>query len=359
MRNIECNGKQLCIDEDYLTGIKPIFASERAQAYWTYLALMLKYLQQDYPTVIAQIEPMTTLAQNDILAFSRQVLYGKALMATEQWEKAYKHWSALLSASQNLEQQQFLQTELAATLLLSNQTAAIFAKNSPVTNLKYRSVILKTYATAELLRQQVINGPNDEERTIALHTLLMRDLISGHYAEWLTDKGLITHIAHPASGENFADVDLKLFDWSGNNTEKGYFCRSLEKTVTELTHNVTDSHALNCLGEFIRDTDAEINLEQDRYGNAELTSVIFASNKNTIQTQPVRQAYYEAVIMNPKSEPEDKSYALYRAIMCYAPSGSNDCGGEEVDKLTRKAWFTELKTEYPGSPWAEKLRYYW
>jgi hypothetical protein len=60
-----------------------------------------------------------------------------------------------------------------------------------------------------------------------------------------------------------------------------------------------------------------------------------------------------------KAEPEDKSYALYRAILCYAPSGANECGGEEVDKRQRKSWFTQLKTEYPGSPWAQKLKYYW
>ncbi|MEW5286772.1 hypothetical protein, partial [Klebsiella michiganensis] len=65
------------------------------------------------------------------------------------------------------------------------------------------------------------------------------------------------------------------------------------------------------------------------------------------------------IITSPKAEPEDKSYALYRAILCYAPSGSNECGGEDVEKLQRKGWFTQLKTQYPGSPWAQKLKYYW
>lgn len=72
-----------------------------------------------------------------------------------------------------------------------------------------------------------------------------------------------------------------------------------------------------------------------------------------------RQRYYQQVIAAPKAELEDKSFALYRAIMCYAPSGSNECGGAEVDKSQRKEWFTQLKTQYPGSPWAQKLKYYW
>lgn len=66
-----------------------------------------------------------------------------------------------------------------------------------------------------------------------------------------------------------------------------------------------------------------------------------------------RQSYYQQVITSPTAEVEDKSFALYRAIMCYAPSGSNECGGEDVDKVQRKGWFTQLKTQYPGSPWAQ------
>lgn len=95
---------------------------------------------------------------------------------------------------------------------------------------------------------------------------------------------------------------------------------------------------------------------KDSAGNGELETAIQ-------QKDPVgqfnRQHYYQQVIASPKAEHEDRSYALYRAIMCYAPSGSNECGGEEVDKQQRKGWFTQLKTQYPGSPWAQKLKYYW
>ena len=45
--------------------------------------------------------------------------------------------------------------------------------------------------------------------------------------------------------------------------------------------------------------------------------------------------------------------------MCYAPSAMNDCGGADVSKSQRKAWFDQLKRDYPQSPWAKKLRYYW
>lgn len=61
----------------------------------------------------------------------------------------------------------------------------------------------------------------------------------------------------------------------------------------------------------------------------------------------------------PDAPPEDKSYALYRAVMCYAPTGENDCDQQDIDKNTRKAWFLQLKNDYPGSEWASRLRFYW
>ena len=47
------------------------------------------------------------------------------------------------------------------------------------------------------------------------------------------------------------------------------------------------------------------------------------------------------------------------AVFAYAPSGHNDCGGEDVPEAVRKGWFQRLKQSYPTSRWAEKLRYYW
>jgi hypothetical protein len=65
----------------------------------------------------------------------------------------------LLQLSQNPEQQQYIQAKLAATLVYSGNAAAIFAADSPVTNLRFRSRVLKTQASPELLRQQAANGP--------------------------------------------------------------------------------------------------------------------------------------------------------------------------------------------------------
>lgn len=356
MRNADCDKQQFCADKTYLAAIKPIFEQSQTLNYWHYLNLMLAYQKKDYAQVISDIKPVSHLPANNILAFSEQALYGNALMAQQKWPQAREHWSQLLTSTKNVEQQQYLQSQLAATLVQANKVDEVFAENSPITSLRYRSLILKTRADDHQLRQQVASAPNDEERTIALHTLLMRDLIEARYDSWLADKTLTSHISQPVTDDSFADVNLSVFDWPGEQVKEGYFCPSLTRTVSTLDKNNRDGHALNCLGEFLRIRDARISLWKEASGNVALDA---ATSDDEFVGQPSRQDYYQQVIIGEKSEPEDKSYALYRAIMCYAPSGYNDCGGAEVDKHERKSWFTQLKSQYPGSVWAQKLKYYW
>ncbi|CCK01512.1 FIG00553855: hypothetical protein [Cronobacter sakazakii 701] len=80
--------------------------------------------------------------------------------------------------------------KLAAALVENNETAAIFAPQSLVTGLRYRSLVLKTRAPLDLLKDQALHGMNNEERTIALHTLLTRHLTEGRYQDYLQDKAL-------------------------------------------------------------------------------------------------------------------------------------------------------------------------
>jgi hypothetical protein len=68
---------------------------------------------------------------------------------------------------------------------------------------------------------------------------------------------------------------------------------------------------------------------------------------------------YKNIIAAPGSDDEARAYALFRAVNCYGPSGYNRCGGKDVEKGTRKAWFQALKTRYGGTIWAQEQRYYW
>lgn len=339
-----------------LDASKPVFEQSQKMPLWHDLQLNLWMATGNYAAIIQAVTPAHKLAPRDTLAFSEQVLYGEALMGQKNWTAARDFWQQLLKLSQDNEQRQYVQAKLAATLVYSGDVAAVFAPDSAVTNLRFRSQVLKTQATLEQLRQQAIHGPNNEERTIALHTLLVRDLTENRFGDWLKDKKLVSEIAPPVIGEAFNDVNLSTFDWNGDTAQAGYTCRSLNETVTVLSKKADDAHALNCLGEFFRTTQTHVDLWKNSAGNDVLEAAI--SRKEPFG-QFDRQSYYQQVITSPTAEVEDKSFALYRAIMCYAPSGSNECGGEDVDKVQRKGWFTQLKTQYPGSPWAQKLKYYW
>ncbi|TKV15068.1 hypothetical protein FDX04_10790 [Citrobacter sp. wls615] len=339
-----------------LDASKPVFEQSQKMPLWHDLQLNLWMATGNYAAIIQAVTPAHKLAPRDTLAFSEQVLYGEALMGQKNWTAARDFWQQLLKLSQDNEQRQYVQAKLAATLVYSGDVAAVFAPDSAVTNLRFRSQVLKTQATLEQLRQQAIHGPNNEERTIALHTLLVRDLTENRFGDWLKDKKLVSEIAPPVIGEAFNDVNLSTFDWNGDTAQAGYTCRSLNETVTVLSKKADDAHALNCLGEFFRTTQTHVDLWKNSAGNDVLEAAI--SRKEPFG-QFDRQSYYQQVITSSTAEVEDKSFALYRAIMCYAPSGSNECGGEDVDKVQRKGWFTQLKTQYPGSPWAQKLKYYW
>ncbi len=344
------------LTQDDLNSSKPAFEQRGKLALWRNLQLNLWQATDNNAAILQAVKPAEQLPPHDILAFSEQILYGEALMAQKQWPAARDFWLKLLKLSQDAEQQQYVQAKLAATLVFSGDTEAIFAADSAITNLRFRSRVLKTVASPERLRQQASQGPNNEERTIALHTLLVRDLTENRFSDWLKDRKLASAITHPVLGKAFDDVNLSAFDWNGDAAENGYVCRSLNETVHVLSQNANDAHALNCLGEFFRTSNTHVDLWKDSAGNDVLEMAI---HRKTPYGQFDRQAYYQQVIAAPKAEPEDKSYALYRAIMCYAPSGMNECGGADVDKAQRKSWFSQLKTQYPGSPWAQKLKYYW
>ncbi len=52
------------------------------------------------------------------------------------------------------------------------------------------------------------------------------------------------------------------------------------------------------------------------------------------------------MIGDAKAPKNDKAYALFRAINCYAPAGYNSCGGKDVEPAVRKASFRQLKSGF-------------
>jgi hypothetical protein len=111
---------------------------------------------------------------------------------------------------------------------------------------------------------------------------------------------------------------------------------------------------LLCLGEFIRTGGVE-DSDVARPGANELGGgkAIFPGEAFS------RGEIYKKLVAESATPDNDKAYALYRLVNCYGPSGNNGCGGKDVDKAQRKAWFQTLKTKYGATPWARSATYYW
>ncbi|WP_425969241.1 hypothetical protein, partial [Aeromonas dhakensis] len=296
------------------------------------------YLAKDYAAVIAAA-PALGKGPLDNLAFSQQVLKGMALAASQALPEAEQQWRALLASQPTPLQDQLLQLALAMTLERAGRLEQVFAKESPIQNDHYRIPLLEYVAPAPLLRRMVQDEhASDTLRQRAGHTLRYKQLTHGDYRGFLQDLALAP-LAAP-------------FDWQGSQE---YQCPALTAVVTTLADNPKSPKALNCLGEFFLSKGLDWDPLLQRPGADTLAGSrdLFAGQQRS------RLDWYQQVIANPKAAKEEKAYALYRAINCYAPSGNNSCGNQEIPLSQRKGWFNTLKRQYGTSQWAKQLKYYW
>jgi hypothetical protein len=296
------------------------------------------YLAKNYAAVVAAAPALANGPLNN-LAFSQQVLKGMALAAQQQWAKAEQQWRALLANQPTPLQDQLLQLALAMTLERAGQLEQVFAKESPIKSDHYRIPLLEYVAPAPLLRSMARDEQaSDLLRQRASYTLSYKQLTHGDYQGFLQDLA-----GNPAT---------EPFDWQGS---QDYQCPALTEVVTILARTPDAPRALNCLGEFFLAQGLDWDPLLSRPGADTLagTPDLFAGKRSS------RLDWYQKVIANPKSAKEDKAYALYRAINCYAPSGNNGCGSQQVPVNQRKAWFNALKQQHGSSQWAKQLKYYW
>ncbi|WP_413163901.1 hypothetical protein [Aeromonas salmonicida] len=296
------------------------------------------YLAKDYAAVVAAAPALPNGHLNN-LAFSQQVLKGMALAAQQQWAKAEQQWRALLANQPTPLQDQLLQLALAMTLERAGQLEQVFAKESPIKSDHYRIPLLEYVAPAPLLRRMARDETAPEPlRQRASYTLSYKQLTHGDYQGFLQDVAG----APPAAP----------FNWQGS---QGYQCPALTEVVATLSKAPGTPKALNCLGEFF----LAQGLDWDPLLHRPGADTLAGSQDLFAGKQRSRLDWYQQVIANPKAAKDDKAYALYRAINCYAPSGSNGCGSQDLPVSQRKTWFNTLKQQHGASQWAKQLKYYW
>ncbi|MBG6246864.1 MULTISPECIES: hypothetical protein [Symbiopectobacterium] len=232
------------LSEAELIAQQAMFDDAGMQQYRYLHAAFHYYQQRDAVATLALIPEETGKDLTDTTDFNLQVLRGLALEVEHGWQAAETHWRHLLTLKTNETQQQYLQLSLAETLVKAGHHEAIFAPDSPVKNLRFRSAVLKSVANADLLRQQTGEQQTHEEHAVALHTLLTQSLVHRDYAAYLKDSELLRTIAPLKSAENASwnMEDLTAFTWDGSDTEDGYQCPALTTVVSTLNKRPNDAH---------------------------------------------------------------------------------------------------------------------
>lgn len=299
---------------------------------------------------------------NSYLTHSRRLLRALALDATNSPGARDALVSAVRSGGDMLRRSS---GELALAMHEERHggLARVFAADSLVTDPETRWRLLRYGADAALLRQQARNNEAPaEERAVAQFVLLYKQLTRGNFAAFGRDYDAMPRrnlAEHDNSDWSLAQItNVELFDWAGS---ADFACPALRAVASQLAANPRDAKALLCLGEFIRSN----GLDPSGYGTVGL--VDDAPPSDQLGGAPSlfpgarwsRLAAYQAIIADQRASADNRAYALYRAVRCYAPSGNNGCDATDVPLSQRRAWFRQLKTRYPQSMWAQQLEFYW
>ena len=193
-------------------------------------------------------------------------------------------------------------------------------------------------------------------RDTAAFVLLFKELSRGSYAAAVRDFGLARTDAPTEGwlGDLAVNDAVPLGLFVRGTFADGYACPALRETAAALARNADDVKGRLCLGDFYRLNGFDYLALDGARQEGELGS--FARYPG----EPIpRSALYNAVIAEPGVAREDRAYALFRAVHCYAPSGNNTCGGEDAPEAQRRAWFRRLKGEFATTRWGREAEYYW
>ncbi|GLS17764.1 hypothetical protein GCM10007874_07790 [Labrys miyagiensis] len=284
------------------------------------------------------------------VAFSRSMLRGQALMALGQYEKAADYWTALLPQASGRWQKESVELGLALSWEKAGTLNKVFLPGTRIADPGIRATVLRRSAGPILLRQAVADPQSTpQERALARFVLLFKEATRGHYTGFLEDFNAATLTGDDGTAP--AGTKSAIFKWAG--TSQPYSCPALKAVMAELAANPRSAHGLLCLGDFVRTSDLD-DVESFEVQSGELGS------KPIFPGAPFsRGEVYRKLIADASTPDNERAYALYRAINCYGPSGNNRCGGQDVGKPVRKAWFNTLKTKYGATSWARSQSLYW
>jgi hypothetical protein len=353
----EAGARSKPISRAEIEGYRARFAG-RDDLYTYLLAAHALYVADD-PAAVLRLIPAASASS--YLGYSRQLLRAVALDASGN-AGARAALIASVQAAKHPFQRGSAELALAMHLERSKALELVFAGGSPIRDPDIRERLLRYTAGADLLRARASDRATPrEERNVAVYALLYKQVMRGGYAGFLKDLPLIPADAKPFANDDYSTpkyTQTAIFNWAGS---KEFSCPSLRGVASALAANAKDARGLLCLGEFVRTN----GLDPDYYGVNEALDTprpkdelggspsLFAGKRFS------RLDAYKTIIANPAAGPENRAYALHRAVRCYAPAGYNGCDASEQPLAVRKAWFQQLKRDYPTSPWSKNLSVYW
>ena len=307
------------------------------------------------------------------LGFSRQMLRGMALSATGSPEEE-AFWARLIPAVRPLFQRPYAELGLALLWQGQGRIDRIFAAGSPITDQPIREILMQTIAPVAILRAQANDAARPaHERDVARFTLLYKSLSRGAYADFGRDLALVPADAKADAPMDFSgegQVSVGLF--THGKWQDGWPCPPIAQTAARLASQPADRSARLCLGEFWRLNGFDnfaLFQTVDPNDHRKARPATLGNAPDRFPGNPLyRGAIYAGILADPQAAPDERAYALYRAVLCFAPVGNNSCerpsGQPGVDALSddkavHRAWFNELKTRYPASRWAKALRYWY
>jgi hypothetical protein len=330
-----------------------------SETLFTYLQAVHAYYVADKPADVLKLIPASA-SDNSYLGFSRQLLRAVALDAVGD-AAARPAMVALVTAAKKPHQRGAAELALALHDERTKAADNVFATHSVVRDADVREILLRYHAGPALLRKQAAKAASEREQQVAIFTLLYKDLTRAAYGDFLRDLPLVPVNARPRQEDDYKApryTDIALFHWAGQSE---FLCPSLKTVATTLSASPKNAKGLLCLGEFIRNSGLDPYYygvtqylddqpEPDELGG---TPSLFPGKRFS------RLDAYKAIMGDAAAGPDNRAYALYRAVNCYAPAGYNGCDATEATKAQRKGWFDQLKGQFPTSVWAKKLRYYW
>ena len=313
---------------------------------YKYLLAAFHVYVDDRPEQALGLLPSLSGGAMGYFAFSQQTLRVLALEAGKQFDTERKLLLQMLPLAKQPFQSEQLQLALARLEERTGHVERVFAPESPIRDGAIRTILVEHSASAELLRQR-IKDPKENASVVdaALYSLLYKELTGGKYQAFQADLALVT--PHPSEF-------VTPFVATGESKGAEYRCPPLREVAAALQRVGSDAKSLNCVGELVR-------LNGVHYGQDVTPPETELGGSRSLfpGTNYSRLDGYLKVIATTQAEDDARAYALFRAVQCFARSGNNQCGSQEIPPATRKQWFQTLHKEYPDSIWAKSLKYYW